>query len=174
MKLAKHYNAVKEQLASGKSYSEVARQLGVSRQRVHQIAVKHDLEKIWKEHEPSQHAVRKYTFTLGPDIYRECRLKFSRKRQNCSKTRHDFTIEFDEISWPTHCPVLGLELDYYGLTGRKEENSVSFDRIDSNKGYIPGNVQIISWRANRIKNDGTADEHRKIADFLDNMINKTF
>lgn len=167
MKLAKHYNAVKELLASGKSYSEVARQLGVSRQRVHQIAIKHDLEKIWKEKEPSQYAVKKYEFMLGPDLYQECRLRFSRKKQNCKHTRHEFTIEFEDLFWPTHCPILGIELDYYGISGRKEENSVSFDRVDSTKGYIPGNVEIISWRANRIKNDGTSEEHRKIADYLD-------
>ena len=167
MKEVKHYNAVKELLASGKSYSAVARQLGVSRQRVHQIAVKHDLEKIWKENEPTQYAVKKHAFMLGPELYQECKMKFRRKKQNCNRTRHEFTVEFDEIEWPSHCPILGLELDYYGITGKTVENSVSFDRIDSNKGYVSGNVRILSWRANRIKNDGTAEEHRKIADFLD-------
>ena len=169
MKQPKHLLAVTELLASSMSYSDVARQLNLSRQRVHQIAVKHDLEKVWKEKEPSQYAVKKQSFMLGPDLYQECKLRFSRKKQNCASTRHAFTIEFEDLEWPTHCPILGLELDYYGISGKKNENSVSFDRIDSSKGYIPGNVQIVSWRANRIKNDGTAEEHRKIADYLDKI-----
>ena len=171
MKEIKHYNAVKELLASGKTYSDVARQLGVSRQRVHQIAVKHDLEKIWKEKEPTQYAAKKHAFMLGPELYQECKMKFRRKQQNCKHSKHEFTVEFEDINWVTHCPILGIELDYFGISGKKEENSVSFDRIDSNKGYVPGNVQIVSWRANRIKNDGTAEEHRKIADFLDRLSN---
>ena len=46
-----------------------------------------------------------------------------------------------------------------GGRGQKRlENSASLDRIDNVKGYIPGNVQVISWRANRVKSDATLDE----------------
>ena len=61
--------------------------------------------------------------------------------------------------------LLGIELDYFAEV--RKEASASFDRVDNTKGYIPGNVLVISWRANRIKNDGTAQEHRQIADFID-------
>ena len=37
-------------------------------------------------------------------------------------------------------------------------NSYSLDRIDSSKGYIPGNVWVISRRANAIKSDATLEE----------------
>lgn len=40
---------------------------------------------------------------------------------------------------------------------------MSLDRIDPRKGYVKGNVWIISYRANLIKNDGTAEEHEMIA-----------
>jgi hypothetical protein len=33
-------------------------------------------------------------------------------------------------------------------------------------GYIKGNVAVISNRANRIKNDGNADEHERIANYI--------
>jgi len=166
MKTPKHYNAVKELLAVGKSYTECARQLGVSRQRVHQIAVKTGLEKIWKEKEPCQYYVKKHAFMLGPDLYQECKNRFRRKVQNCKDTKTPFLVEFDDLEWPLICPVLGIELDYYGMLGSRNPASVSFDRVDSSLGYIPGNVHIISWKANRIKNDGTAEEHRKIADYI--------
>jgi hypothetical protein len=63
------------------------------------------------------------------------------------------------------CPVFGLELDWFAEA--RKENSPSFDRVDPKLGYIKGNVQIISARANRIKNDGTAEEHRLIAAYMD-------
>ena len=170
MKEAKHYNAVKELLASGKTYSDVARQLGVSRQRVHQIAVKHDLEKIWKENEPTQYAVKKHSFMLGPEFYAECKMKFRRKVQNCKRNNIRFDLEFDDLEWPTHCPILGVEIDYLGMETGKQENSPSFDKLVPSKGYTKGNVQIISWRANRIKNNGNAEEHRKIAEYIDKHV----
>ena len=40
----------------------------------------------------------------------------------------------------------------------KSDNSYSLDRIDSNKGYIKGNVWIISNRANTIKNNASLEE----------------
>lgn len=172
MKIPKQSNAVKDLLAVGKSYSECARQLGVSRQRVHQIAKKNGLEKIWKEKEPCQYQVKKHAFMLGADLYQECKSRFRRKVQNCKDTKTPFLVEFEDILWPTHCPVLGIELDYYGVAGSRNEASVSFDRVDSTMGYVPGNVIVISWRANRIKNDGTSEEHRKIAEYIDNHVNK--
>jgi hypothetical protein len=97
-------------------------------------------------------------------IYQTMREKFRKKKANATKTGAEFTVDFGELTFPTHCPILGIELDYFAEN--RAENTVSFDRIDSNKGYISGNVVVVSWRANRIKNDGTADEHQKIADFL--------
>lgn len=97
--------------------------------------------------------------------------KFIRKRANSKYTRHEFTITFDEIVWNTTCPILGSTLNYF--TGIREANSVSFDRIDSSKGYVSGNVQIISWRANNLKSNGTIEEFEKLLTFLKNNDNVT-
>jgi hypothetical protein len=65
--------------------------------------------------------------------------------------------DFSEL--PTHCPVLGVELQYGGGMGRgPRPNSASIDRIDSSRGYVSGNVAIISHRANSIKRDATLEE----------------
>lgn len=64
------------------------------------------------------------------------------------------------------CPVLGLPLVYERYTGKgysvKNPNRASLDRIDSSKGYVEGNVWILSWRANKLKQDATLDELEKL------------
>ena len=45
-------------------------------------------------------------------------------------------------------------------------NSPSIDRIDPEGGYVPGNVVVISWRANQLKLDGNAHELRLIAEWV--------
>jgi hypothetical protein len=67
-------------------------------------------------------------------------------------------IELADIQIPERCPLLGIELDLYA---KPMANGLpSLDRIDPDKGYVRGNVQIISWRANRLKNNATIEEMR--------------
>lgn len=67
----------------------------------------------------------------------------------------DLTIEdFSEL--PTHCKFLGTELNY--LTRCPDQNMPTIDRIDSTKGYMKGNVQIISKLANQMKSAASKEE----------------
>lgn len=63
----------------------------------------------------------------------------------------------DLLPAPLTCPVLGLALNY-GPKGKRAPNSPSIDRVDSTRGYVRGNVRIISWRANDLKKDATVAE----------------
>jgi hypothetical protein len=60
---------------------------------------------------------------------------------------------------PTHCPLLGTLLDTYS---ESVDVHPSIDRINPALGYVPGNVWIISHRANRIKSDASFEELIKI------------
>ena len=60
------------------------------------------------------------------------------------------------IKYPKVCPVLGIKLDW-GMNGLNN-NSPSLDRIDSTKGYIPGNVMIMSYLANKMKSNATPEQ----------------
>lgn len=71
----------------------------------------------------------------------------------------EHTINQNDIETPTHCPYLGIELDYSVLAvNAKRTNSASIDRIDSTLGYVPGNIQVISILANRMKNNASREQ----------------
>ena len=82
----------------------------------------------------------------------------NRARSRAKKYSMDFNLDESDILIPTHCPLLGIEL--YIAEGRKavKDNSASLDRIDSTKGYVKGNVWVISHRANTIKSNSTLEE----------------
>jgi len=76
----------------------------------------------------------------------------------------DFDISKEDILIPTHCPVLGMELVFN--KGGFKDNSPSLDRIDSAKGYIKGNIQVMSYKANAMKNNATFEEVEKLYLFM--------
>jgi len=81
----------------------------------------------------------------------------------------EFSITMDDLDWPVFCPILGVVLCYGGGEGKFKTDAASIDRLDSSKGYVPGNVFIMSWRANRIKNDATLDELKALVNWLDTV-----
>jgi hypothetical protein len=70
-----------------------------------------------------------------------------------------------DILIPSKCPVLGIPLMPNIGGGRQDDHSPTLDRIIPGKGYVPGNVVVVSWRANRIKSDATIEELKKVARF---------
>lgn len=55
-----------------------------------------------------------------------------------------------------------MELTYTNFKGAMPRNYATLDKIDPSKGYTVGNVQIISSRANTIKNDASLEELKTI------------
>lgn len=89
------------------------------------------------------------------------------KRRQCKALGVEFSLDESDVSpLPTVCPVLGIVLNYVVTSGRPEDNSPSIDRFDNDLGYVHGNVRVISNRANRLKSDGTKEEHLKIAEYM--------
>lgn len=68
----------------------------------------------------------------------------------------EFSILESDIVIPNFCPILGLKLEIADY--RNEDNSPSLDRINPKLGYIKSNIQVISHKANRMKNDATFKE----------------
>lgn len=171
------YDLIKTLALQGEKLEDIAKQLStpVTRQRVKQITQKFGIDSFKIRQSKNAEQLNAQMFAKWGKhwndkefrksaIYQAMREKFRSKKANAIKSGKEFTIDFGDLTFPTHCPVLGLELDYF--CDGKQENSVTFDRVDPSKGYIKGNVVMISWRANRIKNDGTAEEHLRIAHFM--------
>ena len=97
---------------------------------------------------------------------------FENVRKRAKSRNIEFTIALSDLVYPTHCPVLGIELDYsYSEKKHRTDNSPSADRIDPNLGYIPGNVIIVSAKANAIKSNATVDEIYKVYAFYEALAN---
>lgn len=91
---------------------------------------------------------------------------YLRARARARLAGMQFNITMDDVAVPRFCPVLGIELVFGGGRGNFERgSSPSIDRIDNSKGYIKGNVIVVSDRANCIKRDATLLELQRIADF---------
>jgi hypothetical protein len=66
------------------------------------------------------------------------------------------------------CPVLGVKLNWSGSAESADVSTApSLDRIDPRGGYTPGNVLLVSFRANTLKSNGSLNEMRKIVNYLE-------
>jgi hypothetical protein len=73
-----------------------------------------------------------------------------------------------EAAWPKghRCPVFGWPLFLGKRNGHVNPASPSLDRIDHTRGYEPGNVRIISFRANTLASDASPEELAQVARWL--------
>lgn len=87
---------------------------------------------------------------------------FNKIKQSAKKRNIPFemtVLDFYLIDFPITCPILNIPLKWN--KGSALDDNFSFDRIDSAKGYTLENIQIISFRANRAKNNLTKEELKK-------------
>lgn len=155
----------------GMTYAEIGKKLDCTRERVRQLyntykitkpiemrkqlRAKKEMEEqetLWVQ-EPCEEAFTKI-----------CKRKYINKKANAKKTGIEFTVAFEDLVFPEVCPVLGIKLDYYKPL--LDDASPSFDRIDPKQGYTKENTLIISFRANKIKQDATAEELRAVYLFV--------
>ena len=85
-------------------------------------------------------------------------------RESAKRQGIPFNLEESDIQIPDTCPVLGIKLEK--ASGERTYASPSLDRLVPELGYVKGNVCVISWRANKLKGEGLAAEHFKIAQWM--------
>lgn len=151
---------IRDGIKAGLPLKEIGRKCGnVSKQRIYQLMDRYGIEtperkkkNYWKNKSKEEKWLNRTVLSKGVD----------------TENRYAILDAFKD-KFPTHCPVLGIEL-VYGNEKIRGDNSASIDRLDSSKGYTPDNVNIISWRSNRIKNDGTIDDLKKIVAWLSKVL----
>ncbi len=79
-----------------------------------------------------------------------------------------FNLTMDDIVIPRRCPVFGMVLKR-GI-GHSCDASPTVDRVNAKRGYVKGNVAIISRKANSLKGAATAAQHRRIAEWMESIL----
>ena len=82
-----------------------------------------------------------------------------------------FNIEVSDVVIPEYCPIFNIPLRH--ASGKPRHNSPSLDKIIPEKGYTKGNVWVISWKANRLKNDASPEELMRLAIAVQEKANAT-
>ncbi len=130
----------------------------------------------WKARDPGRYARRlaEVQALRSGGRYRETednyRIKAQREklvanaRKRAKDRGLDFDISVEALDWPEICPALGVRIAYASKTVRGvQKYGPSLDRVDNAKGYVVGNVRVISLRANVLKRDATPDELMALA-----------
>jgi hypothetical protein len=91
-------------------------------------------------------------------------------KQRAKRIGVECSLTVDDIVIPEQCPALGLEIRDYTGCGKPDfslhHDAATLDRIDNSKGYVSGNVHVISKRANLLKKDATIEELTGILNYM--------
>lgn len=114
------------------------------------------------------HTTDRDNYRYKDTFYRQ----FLSRKQKANKAGIPFTIEYSDLEKPEYCPVFNIKLNY-GWSGedRRDIAKATIDRLIPELGYIPGNVFVISWRANILKSNMTLDELKMIQQYIEEKAN---
>ena len=110
-------------------------------------------------------------YERDPLHYKFLQAKRSKKAKELGFTITEADLLVDGVL-PKFCPYLGIELNYSyrGGDGGRHDDAPSIDRIDSSKGYHPGNVVVCSWLANKIKGHGSLEQLRSVVKGMEQLL----
>jgi len=103
---------------------------------------------------------------LNFDYRLQMLINASKQRARLNDREHDINVDDIKAIYPVDgcCPIFGMKLEFNGAGFR--DSSPSIDRIDSTKGYTRDNIQIISWKANRIKGAASLQDLEMLVAYL--------
>lgn len=89
---------------------------------------------------------------------------FQSAKERAAKRGLAFEITLEDIVIPEKCPIFGIPL--CKGEGAMHDGSPTLDRIDNTRGYTKDNIHVISWKANKLKGDGTSHDLMVLAQYL--------
>lgn len=93
--------------------------------------------------------------------------KFMAKRRKIM-----FDLKYTDFDLPEYCPLLNIKLTFKGETDANDLTHATIDRLDNSKGYIPGNILVISRLANNMKSCANFEQLLTFSNNIKILINK--
>lgn len=143
----------------GFTLEAIGKHYGVSKQRVSQIIIKTSPN---TDRYTRGSAIRKFldedkmekaTQTGMPLKHHRTALEqaqfdyLRRLKQNVKKKGIIFDLPFNMVEWNIVCPLSGTPIDWF--SSKISKNSPACRLFNRESGYVPGNVEIVSWGAYR-------------------------
>jgi hypothetical protein len=91
---------------------------------------------------------------------------YRRAKSRAAQSGLEFNLNKEDIKIPIQCPVLGIPLSTHKGTSGGRDNSPALDRVDNSKGYIKGNVLVISHLANMMKSSANKEQLIKFSEWV--------
>jgi len=127
-----------------------------------------------KNRDAQKKRMREYGRKCWPGLVQK-RLKNPEKylckiaRSRAKKEGITFSITPDDIHIPEFCPVLGIKLEF-SVGKHSTDCSPTLDKLIPELGYVPGNISVISKRANRLKGDACLGEIESLLTWMTKQI----
>lgn len=95
---------------------------------------------------------------------------WDRARARAKKAGIQFSITLEDVQtiWTNICPIYQIQLKTN--EGKPGPDSHSIDRIDNSKGYIPGNIAIVSMRFNSEKRNLSPELLRRMLSYMEGRL----
>lgn len=150
------YGHVSERLVKGGSCRECKNSKSQKFREENREKYNEYCRKKKKENYSTEKRRELYLKNIVSEIYHAA--KYRAKKKNIP-----FTIDIEDVIIPPKCPVFDIPLD-----SKNKLQAPTLDRVINDSGYVKGNVRVISSKANRLKNNGTMDEFKKILKYMEN------
>ena len=121
----------------------------------------------WNKLERTRHPERLRLRRLRYELSHQERSLVRRARKRAKDRGTQFSITEHDIVIPKICPIIGIPI--FKGKGKICANSPSLDEIIPGKGYIPGNIQVISMKANSMKSNATVGELKLFARWVSDI-----
>lgn len=119
-----------------------------------------EYKKAWKKRHTAKYRAMEWS-RENKNIVRRL---LATAKSRAKKKGIEFSISADDIVLPDVCPV--MKTPFLRAAGERLATAPSIDRIDATKGYVPGNVQILSVIANSMKTNATPEQMRAFASWV--------
>lgn len=115
--------------------------------------------KLSEEEKQAQNEKRREIRKVSPESS-----LWSQAKKRAKNKGIEFSIDVDDIIVTKLCPILWIPLQVG--EGKLTVNSPSLDRVDNNRGYVKGNIMVVSHLANTMKSSATEEQLLRFADYI--------